>query len=180
MSRQLKIHKPNATEMRQLQQLLEESPHAALCRWVEAVLFYAAGLNGPQIAEAIGVHTNTVYAYLHGFARLRLAFARGFKRRGAPSRITMAQMDEMTRIAEQSPTDFGLPYGRWSLAKLQAYVTRPHGLLKAISREHLRRVLKKRILTSAMSNASSLAMTHKGMQFWLEFEPFGDIYRATA
>lgn len=180
MSRQLKIRKPNATEMRQLQQLLEESTNAALCRWVEAVLFYAAGLNAQQIAGAIAVHANTVYAYLHGFAQDRLAFTRCFKRRGAPSRITLVQMEEITRIAEQSPTEFGLPYGRWSLAKLQAYVTRPHGLLKAISREHLRRVLKKRILTSAMSNASSSAMTHKGMQFWLEFEPFGAIYRATA
>lgn len=180
MSRQLKIRKPTATEMRQLQQLLEESPNAALCRWVKAILFYAAGMNALQIAEAIAVHVNTVYAYLHRFAQDRLAFAQCFRRRGAPSRIRMAQMDEIIRIAEQSPTDFGLPYGRWSLSKLQAYVTRPHGLLKPISREHLRRVLKKRILASVMSKANSLAMTHEGVQFWLEFERFGDICRATA
>jgi hypothetical protein len=36
----------------------------------------------------------------------------------------------------------GLPYGRWSLAKLRAYLIQPR-LLKTISREHLRRVRKK-------------------------------------
>jgi hypothetical protein len=35
-----------------------------------------------------------------------------------------------------------LPFARWSLAKLRAYLIR-HRVVQAISREHLRRVLKK-------------------------------------
>lgn len=180
MSRPLKIRKPNAAEMRQLRQTLEESTQARICRWVETVLFYAAGLNAQQIAEALAVHVNTIYTYLHDFAREGMAFVQHLRRPGAPSRITEAQVDEIVRIAEQAPTECGLPYGRWSLAKLQDYLTRPHGLLKAISREHVRRVLKKRTFASATSNASSLATTRNGGRFWLEFEPFGDICRATA
>ena len=180
MSRPLKIRKPNATEMGQLTQTLEESTQARLCRWAETVLFYGAGLNAQQIAEAIDVHANTIYTYLHDFAREGMSFVQHLRPAGTPPRITEAQVNEIVRIAEQSPTEFGLPYGRWSLAKLQDYVTRPRGLLKAISREHLRRVLKKRTFASAVSNASSLATTRNGVQFWLEFEPFGDICRATA
>jgi hypothetical protein len=50
----------------------------------------------------------------------------------------------------------GLPYGRWTLAKLRAYLIRER-LIKAISREHLRRVLKKGDTASATSGASSSA-----------------------
>jgi transposase len=154
MSRPLKIRKPNTTEMRQLRQTLEESTQARLCRWAETVLFYDAGLNALQIAEALAIHANTIYTYLHDFAREGMAFVQPHRRPGAPSRITEAQVDEIVRIAEQSPTEFGLPYGRWSLAKLQDYLTRPRGLLKALSREHLRRVLKKRTFAFAMFSAN--------------------------
>jgi transposase len=180
MSRPLKIRKPNATEIRQLRQTLEESTQARLCRWAETVLFYDAGLNALQIAEALAFHANTIYTYLHAFAREGMAFVQHLHCLGAPPRISEAQVNELVRIAEQSPTEFGLPYGRGSLAKLKDYLTRPRGLLKAISREHVRRVLKKRIFVSATFNANSLAMIRNDVRFWLEFEPFGDICRATA
>ena len=154
MSRPLKIRKPKTTEMRQLRQALEESTQARLCRWAETVLFYGAGLNAQQIAEALAVHANTIYTYLHAFAREGMAFVQHLRRPGAPVRITEAQADEIVGIAEQSPTEFGLPYGRWSLAKLQDYLTRPCGLLQAISREHLRRVLKKRTFACAMCSTN--------------------------
>jgi hypothetical protein len=63
-------------------------------------------------------------------------------------------MDEIAQVAEQSPTEFGLPYGRWSLAKLQEYLIHQRRLLKAISREHLRRLLKKSIFAYGMFSAS--------------------------
>ena len=179
MSRSLKIRKPNAAEMRQLRQMLEESANARLCRWAEALLFYGAGLNAQAIAEALVVHVNTIYTCLHRFARAGVAFLQHLPCPGAPSRLTAAQVDAIARIAEQSPTEFGLPYGRWSLAKRQAYLTRPRGLLKAISREHLRRVLKKRTFASAASNASSLVTTGNGVRFWPAFGPVGDVCHAT-
>jgi transposase len=180
MSRQLKVREPNATEMRQLRQMLEESTNARLCRWAEAVLFYGAGLDAKLIADALAVHVNTIYTCLHRFARMGIASLQRLPRQGAPARITAAQVDEIARIAEQSPTEFGLPYGRWSLAKLQDYVIHQRRLLKAISREHLRRVLKKRIFACAMFNANSSATIHSDVRFWHEFGRFGDIGRVTA
>lgn len=165
MSRPLKVRKPNATEMRQLRQMLEESTNARLCRRAEALLFYGAGLNAQLIAEALAVHVNTIYTCLHRFACAGMAFLQQMARQGAPSRITAAQMDEIARVAEQSPTDFGLPYGRWSLAKLRDYVVHQRRLLKALSREHLRRVLKKRIFTCAMFSANSSATIPSDVRF---------------
>jgi len=89
-------------------------------------------------------------------------------------------VDEIARITEQSPTEFGLPYGRWSLATLQDDVIHQRRLLKAISREHLRRVLQKRIFACAMFSANSSATIHNAVRFWHECGQFGDVCRETA
>lgn len=154
MSRQLNVRLPRVAEMRQLRQILEESTHARLCRWAETLLFYGAGLDAQSIAEALAVHVNTIYACLHRFAHMGMSLFQCVAPQGAPPRITTTQLDEVVRVAEQSPTEFGLPYGRWSLAKLQEYLIDQRRLLKAISREHLRRLLKKSTFTCVRFSAS--------------------------
>lgn len=154
MSRQLNVRPPTAAEMRQLRQILEESVNARFCHWAEALLFYGAGIEAQSIAEALAVHVNTIYACLHRFAHMGLLLFQCVPPQGAPPRITVRQLDEIARLAEQSPTEFGLPYGRWSLAKLQEYLIHQRHLLKAISREHLRRLLKKSIFAYVRFSAS--------------------------
>ena len=154
MSRQMNVRLPNAAERRQLRQILEESINARLCRWAEALLFYGADLDAQSIAEALAVHVNTVYACLHRFAHMGMSLFQGVPPPGAPPRITATQIEVIARVAEQSPTELGLPYGRWSLAKLQEYLIHQQRLLKAISREHLRRLLKKSIFTYARFSAN--------------------------
>jgi transposase len=157
MARQMKVRRPNAGEMRQLRQILEESTEARLCRWAEALLFYGAGLDAPSIAEALGVHINTIYICLHRFAGLGMSLFQCVPPQGAPPRISATQMDEIARVAEQAPSELGLPYGRWSLANLREYLIYQRHSLKAISREHLRRLLKKSRFTYVMFSASSSA-----------------------
>ena len=113
MSRQLKVRRPSVAEMRQLHQILEQSTNARLCRWAEALLFYGAGLDAQSIAEALAVHINTIYMGLHRFTRMGMSLFQRVLPQGAPPRITVAQINEIARVAEQPPTEFGLPYGRW-------------------------------------------------------------------
>lgn len=154
MARHLQVRRPNAAEMRQLRDILEESADARLCRWAEVLLFYGAGLNAPLIAEALGLHVNTIYLCLHRFAHLGMSLVQCVPPQGAPPRLSASQMDKIAQVAEQSPTELGLPYGRWSLAKLQEYLVDQRRLLKAISREHLRRLLKKSRFAYVMFSAS--------------------------
>ncbi len=109
MARLLKVRRPKATEMRPWRDVLEESPNARVRRWAETLLGYGAGLNAPQIAAAFADHVNTIYNGLNNFARTRLAFLQSLRPPGVRSRITVAQLDEIARIAEQSPTEFGWP-----------------------------------------------------------------------
>jgi transposase len=153
MARPLRIRKPRAAELRRLHQLLEGPLQSWQRRRIEALLLYAAGLDGQAIAPLLGVHRNTIYADLHAFHQHGLASLQGPRGLGAPARLTQSQIATICRLADQSPTALGLPYGRWSLAKLRAYLLKQR-ILKAISREHLRRLLEKRGFISAASDAS--------------------------
>src|SRR5262249_46614475 len=123
-----------------------------------------AGHTAHDIASLLGVHVNTAYADLRLFHRRRLGGLLKRRSLGAPPRLTSPQRRTICRLAPQSPSRLGLPHGRWSLAKFRDYLTR-HRIVSAISREPLRRVLKKGDTRSAASFASSGARTPTAAAF---------------
>jgi len=118
------------------------------------LLLLAAGHPAVFIAKLLEAHVNTLYTDLQAFARHGLACLQPTHRRGARARLRTAQIKAIWRLAERSPLELGLPFARWSLAKLRAYLIRER-LVRAISREHLRRVLKKGDSPCAACAASS-------------------------
>lgn len=142
MTRSLKIRQPKPYERRRLQRLVEETTDKQIRRRAEAILFYADGLNAVEIAAILKVHSNTIYADLHAFDQQGLSSLRPLARGGAPPRLTSEQRDQIVYLAEREPVEFGLPYGRWSLAKFRDFLIHQKRLLKQISREHLRGLLK--------------------------------------
>lgn len=143
MARLMKVRRPTTAEIQQLSKGILKllDPHQR--RRAEALILYGMGLNPLSIAIAQGVHPNTVYKDLHAFEQLGLEAVVQLQRSGTPSRMTARQVSEIVRLAEQSPQTVGLPYGRWSLRKLSAYLVKKH-IVKFIGREGLRQLLKKR------------------------------------
>ena len=148
MSRLMKVRRPTTAEIRHLSKriLKLDDPHQR--RRAEALILFGMSLNPLEIAVAQGVHPNTVYKDLHAFEQLGLQAIEQLQDSGAPSRVTTVQVNEMVRLAEQSPQEVGLPYGRWTLRKLSAYLRKMH-IVKSIGRERLRQLLKKRFSFSA-------------------------------
>lgn len=143
MSRSLKIHKPNSAQIRRLQLVLEQSTDKHLQRRAEAILFYALGLNAVEIARALHAHPNTIYTDLHTFDQQGLGCLKPLAIGGVPIRFTPKQISEIWHLAQREPVEFGLQYGRWSLSNFQEFLVKKLRLIKRISREHLRRLLKK-------------------------------------
>jgi transposase len=141
MARPLTVRPPTAQQLGRIHRCLETPLLPWQRRRAEALLLLAAGHTAAFIARLLQAHVNTVYSDLRAFAHHGLRCLQP-TRRGAPSRLTTAQLKAIWRLAERSPLALGLPFARWSLAKLRAYLIRKR-LVKAISREHLRRVLKK-------------------------------------
>jgi transposase len=143
MSRSLKIRKPNSVQIRRLHLVLEETTNKYLQRRAEAILFYASGLNAVEIAQVLHAHPNTIYADLHAFDQQGLGCLKPLAIGGAPMRFTPKQISEIWHLAQREPVEFGLQYGRWSLSNFQDSLIKKVRLIKQISREHLRRLLKK-------------------------------------
>jgi len=132
---------------------LEEDCNARQRRRIEAILLHGAGVEASTIADGLGSHVNMIYADLKAFEQGGVHCVRQRLMGGAPARLSPAQQAEILRLADSSSADVGLPYGRWSLSKLRQYLL-DEGVVGAISREHLRRVLKKGGYASVASNAN--------------------------
>jgi transposase len=153
MARAVKVRRPRASELRQLHAALEEDCNARQRRRIEAILLHGAGVEAATIANGLGSHVNTIYSDLRAFEQEGVHCIRQRLMGGAPARLNDEQQREILRLADSSPVDVGLPYGRWSLSKLRQYLL-DEGVVSTISREHLRRVLKKGGCAFVASNAS--------------------------
>jgi transposase len=142
MPRSSTIPRPRSDQLRKIHRLLETPLRAWQRRRAETLVLHAAGVTAADIARLLAVHVHTTYADRRAFRRLGLDAIRRPHRAGAPARRSGAQVRTIWRLAETPPYDLGLPYGRWSLAKLRAYLIRQR-VLPGISREHRRRLLKK-------------------------------------
>ena len=144
MTRTLTICKPTRREMQELERLLESGLFSQARRRAETILYHGLGLNGRQLADALHVHPNTVYADLRAFELEGLACVRSLPLGGTPRRISDQQLNAIWHWAECLPRDLGLPDPRWTLTNFRAFLVKRQRVLKQISLEHLRRVLKKR------------------------------------
>jgi hypothetical protein len=116
---------------------------------------------------------------MHAFDREGLAWVRRCPRGGAPPRITADQRTTLCLLADQSPAVVGLPYGRWSLTTLRDHAVK-HRIVRAISREHLGRVLENGGSPRGASSASSAALTRNGQPSCGGCVPLGGICRVAA
>lgn len=143
MACKMKVRRPTTTEIQQLSKRIQKLTDPHQRRRAEALTLYGMGLDPLEIADAQGVHPNTVYKDLHAFDQLDLEAVTQLRKSGAPVRLTANQETEIAQLAEQSPQSAGMPYGRWSLRKLSVYLVKQH-IVKSIGRERLRQLLKKR------------------------------------
>lgn len=126
------------------------------------------GMNAIEIAQLLEVHFNTIRADLGAFDQRGLDCIRQPRHSGTPVRISFDRASEIWRLAEVPPYELGLPYGRWSVEKLRQYLLKRR-VVKAISREHLRRLLQKGASIFVECGARSSAMTRKDGLSWAEF-----------
>ena len=105
------------------------------------VLWSAQGMSVAKIADLAFTSEDRVRDVLHnfnadGFESLYPRYAGG-----RPPVFALAQRREIKKIAKSSPADHGLPFSRWSLAKLAEFLV-AEGVVEDISHEGLRKLLR--------------------------------------
>jgi transposase len=110
-------------------------------RRAQMVLWSAQGMSVAQVARLAFTSEDRVRDVLHNFS------ADGFDSLypryagGRPPVFTLAQRREIKKIAKSAPADHGLPFSRWSLAKLADFLV-AEGVVEDISHEGLRELLR--------------------------------------
>jgi transposase len=95
------------------------------------------------IAQRVGVHVTTVYNWIHRFNTIGLEGIEDPPNpAGRPSSLSGRQIRLLIKIALSRPSDLGLPFTQWSVAKLREYC-RQRNLLPEYSDEWVRRLLRR-------------------------------------
>ena len=86
------------------------------------VVRYYAGHSCTQIGRDLHVDEETVSRWVHRFVDGGLDGLRDEARSGRPAMYTVDEVSLLIQTALTSPQELGLPFGSWTLDRLQAYV----------------------------------------------------------
>jgi len=91
MARMMKVRRPTTTEIQRLSKRIQRLTDPHQRRRADSLTLYGMGLSPLEIAEAPGVHPNTVYKDLHAFEQLDLEAVTQLRRSGVPGRMVCTQ-----------------------------------------------------------------------------------------
>lgn len=141
---QLRLRPLRRKERRLLQERLKDKKLSVRIYERYRVIAEAAqGRSVAEITDRVGVHFTTVYDWVHRFNETGfVSFEDAPNPQGRPSSLSSRQIRKLIATALARPTDLGLPFTHWSIAKLQDYCHQKQ-LLPVFSDEWVRRLLRR-------------------------------------
>jgi|GEM_PF-101045 len=144
MSAPLFVRELASQERDVLQQWLS-SPDHEKARRARIILFSANGKTAMEIGALLGTHPDVVKKWIRQFNKSGISGIE-IQKRGPKSSLiqdrpfTQEQIDELLRLAKQSPESLNLPFSAWTPQKLAEYVMRC-GIIPRISQTTVRNIL---------------------------------------
>jgi len=86
------------------------------------------GRRVPAIAKELGIGQNTVRLWLKRFNAEGLEGLKDEPRSGRPATYTAEQVGEVVATSLGNPKSLGLPFGSWTLDRLEAYLNEEKGI----------------------------------------------------
>jgi transposase len=134
-------------EAARLRRISRQSKVFALRQRAQIILASDSEVAAAQIAQVLQTDENQVRRVIAEFNADGMGSLRPPTGGGHPRRIDDATRERIRDVALARPGDLGEPGTRWSLSRLRRYLIRRR-VLKAISKEHLRRLLNKMGITA--------------------------------
>lgn len=104
------------------------------------VQWASEGQRVPPIAARLGVVENTVRHWLHRFNEAGLAGLLDEVRTGRPATYRPDEVSVVVATALTKPDDLALPFGHWTLDRLEEYLNQEKGI--AIKRSRINEILQ--------------------------------------
>jgi transposase len=132
------VRELSPAEGQRLKRLSKQSKLASTRQRASILLASATLMSVPQIARVWMTDESHVREVIHGFNRDGFDSLRPRFGGGRPRRISIDDEQRIVAVAGARPSTLGVPYTRWSLAKLSCYL-RGQGI--EVSPAHLGRIL---------------------------------------
>lgn len=121
-------------QLAQLEQAINQSPYPEVRQRAIAVRMLHLGQHPEQVAQAVMVTSNTIYAWHKRWREQGLDGLRDGHRTGRPNKADRAYVQELERVLELEPRSLGLPFTIWTLNRLRLYLAEKTGILLSYTR----------------------------------------------
>lgn len=124
----------NEEQLGELEQAINSSPYPEVRQRAIAVRLLHLGQSPEQVAQAVMVTSNTIYAWHKHWREHGLAGLRDGQRSGRPLKADEAYRRELERVLDLDPHTLELPFTIWTLNRLRLYLAEKTGILLSYSR----------------------------------------------
>jgi transposase len=124
----------NEEQLAEMEQAINSSPYPEVRQRAIAIRFLHLGQSPEQVAQAVMVTSNTVYAWHKRWREQGIDGLRDGHRTGRPSKANQAYVQELERVSELDPRTLGLPFTSWTLNRLRLYLAEQTDILLSYTR----------------------------------------------
>lgn len=123
------VRKLRKGEQRELTRLVHSGEDGRLVRRAQIIRLSSQGHSAPAIAEAWGLHVQTVRRGINAFNAEGLASLADKPRSGRPSKTGNGYVELLKEAVTRCPRDVGYPFSSWTLERLREHLARQTGTL---------------------------------------------------
>jgi transposase len=124
----------NEEQLSELEQAINSSPYPEVRQRAIAIRLLHLGQSPEQVAQAVLVTSNTIYAWHKRWREDGLAGLRDGQRSGRPLKADAAYIQELERVLDLDPHTLELPFTIWTLNRLRLYLAEKTGTLLSYTR----------------------------------------------
>jgi transposase len=124
----------NEDQLGELEQAINSSPDPEVRQRAIAIRLLHLGQSPEQVAQAVMVTSNTIYAWHKRWREQGIAGLRDGHRSGRPAKADQAYVKELERVLELDPRTLGLPFTIWTLNRLRLYLAEQTDILLSYTR----------------------------------------------
>ena len=114
----------DATSVLSLQQEIQRSEESRYDHRLHGVLLVAQGMTCPEVAQLLGDAPRSVEYWVHRYHLQGLGGLTEGERTGRPRRLSENQMDAISRVVRNKPSDAGMRVNLWDGKTLSAWIAK--------------------------------------------------------
>lgn len=123
-----------AEQLDELEHAINSSPYPEVRQRAIAIRLLHLGQSPEQVAQAVMVTSNTIYAWYKRWRTTGAAGLRDGHRTGRPTKADRTYITELERVLELDPRTLGLPFTIWTLNRLRLYLAEQTDILLSYTR----------------------------------------------